>query len=121
VLSEETAEPARRRHSAYPLALYPERFYPTIDWNWQDEQVAREGAEELVVGICGVPSPSARCANRESAPRICRWIREDVDQIGIDDGVRLPPGLEFRDIERDSSLANTNGARDHESWDGLRN
>lgn len=34
-------------------ALYPERFHPTIDWDWQREQLAREREEELAAGICG--------------------------------------------------------------------
>jgi tetratricopeptide (TPR) repeat protein len=44
------------------LALYPERFHPAIDWDWQDEQFARERAEELAAGICGpdgCPLPAA--------------------------------------------------------------
>jgi hypothetical protein len=34
-------------------ALYPERFHPTIDWDWQRVQFAHERAEELASGVCG--------------------------------------------------------------------
>jgi hypothetical protein len=34
-------------------ALHPEKFEPTIDWDWQRETIARERAEELAAGICG--------------------------------------------------------------------
>jgi hypothetical protein len=33
--------------------LHPERFHPTIDWEWQGVQFARERAEELASGVCG--------------------------------------------------------------------
>ena len=33
--------------------LHPEKFHPTIDWDWQEEQFARERAEEIAAGICG--------------------------------------------------------------------
>lgn len=33
--------------------LHPEKFHPTIDWAWQEEQFARERAEEVASGICG--------------------------------------------------------------------
>jgi hypothetical protein len=33
--------------------LHPEKFHPTIDWDWQKEQLARERAEEIAAGICG--------------------------------------------------------------------
>ena len=33
--------------------LHPEKFHPAIDWDWQEEQFARERAEEIAVGICG--------------------------------------------------------------------
>ena len=32
---------------------YPEKFHPTIDWAWQQEQVARERQAEIEAGICG--------------------------------------------------------------------
>jgi len=34
-------------------ALHPEKFQPTIDWAWQKEQLARERAEEITIGVCG--------------------------------------------------------------------
>jgi hypothetical protein len=34
-------------------ALYPERFHPTIDAEWQKVQLAQERAEELAAGWCG--------------------------------------------------------------------
>jgi hypothetical protein len=33
--------------------LHPEKFHPTIDSQWQKEQLARERAEEIVAGYCG--------------------------------------------------------------------
>jgi tetratricopeptide (TPR) repeat protein len=44
------------------LAQYPERFHPMIDWEWQEEQLSRERAEEIADGICGLdgcPLPAA--------------------------------------------------------------
>lgn len=32
---------------------YPERFHPTIDWDWQGEQLRREREEEIERGVCG--------------------------------------------------------------------
>ena len=32
---------------------YPERFHPTIDWDWQRDQLQRERAEEIARGVCG--------------------------------------------------------------------
>lgn len=32
---------------------FPDRFHPTIDWDWQREQLALERAEEVAAGICG--------------------------------------------------------------------
>ena len=34
-------------------ALHPEKFHPTIDWDWQQERLARERAEEIAAGVCG--------------------------------------------------------------------
>jgi hypothetical protein len=34
-------------------ALYPEKFHPTIDWDWQRVQFAHERAEEVASGVCG--------------------------------------------------------------------
>lgn len=34
-------------------ALYPERFHPTIDSDWQKGQREREREEEIAAGICG--------------------------------------------------------------------
>ncbi len=34
-------------------ARYPEKFYPTIDFEWQKGQLERERQEELAAGICG--------------------------------------------------------------------
>ncbi len=42
------------------VALYPERFYPRIDWDWQQEQLRREREAEIAAGICdanGCPLP----------------------------------------------------------------
>lgn len=44
------------------LAEHPERFQPTIDFGWQQEQLARERAAEIAAGICGpdgCPLPQA--------------------------------------------------------------
>jgi len=35
------------------MAAYPERFHPTIDFAWQQGQLARERESELALGICG--------------------------------------------------------------------
>lgn len=35
------------------MAEHPERFQPTIDFGWQQEQLQRERAEEIAAGICG--------------------------------------------------------------------
>jgi tetratricopeptide (TPR) repeat protein len=32
---------------------YPEKFHPTIDWDWQRAQLRREREEEIAAGICG--------------------------------------------------------------------
>ena len=32
---------------------YPERFHPTIDWDWQKEQLKTEREAEIAAGICG--------------------------------------------------------------------
>ncbi len=34
-------------------ALYPNKFHPTIDWDWQRVQLAREREEEIAAGVCG--------------------------------------------------------------------
>ncbi len=34
-------------------ACYPEKFYPTIDFDWQKDQLTRERQEEMAAGICG--------------------------------------------------------------------
>lgn len=34
-------------------ALYPEKFYPTIDLSWQAGQLAREREAEIAAGYCG--------------------------------------------------------------------
>lgn len=34
-------------------ARYPEKFHPTIDWDWQREQLKQERDEEIASGICG--------------------------------------------------------------------
>ncbi len=31
----------------------PEKFHPTIDWDWQQEQLRREREEEVARGVCG--------------------------------------------------------------------
>ncbi len=35
------------------MAVYPEKFHPTIDFAWQQGQLAREREAELALGICG--------------------------------------------------------------------
>jgi hypothetical protein len=35
------------------MAAFPERFHPTIDFAWQQGQLAREREAELAAGICG--------------------------------------------------------------------
>jgi hypothetical protein len=35
------------------MASYPERFHPTIDFAWQQGQLAREREAERALGICG--------------------------------------------------------------------
>ncbi|MDP9351912.1 MAG: tetratricopeptide repeat protein, partial [Chloroflexota bacterium] len=32
---------------------HPEKFHPTIDWDWQKEQLRREREEEVARGVCG--------------------------------------------------------------------
>ena len=32
---------------------YPERFQPTIDWDWQRDQLQREREAEIARGVCG--------------------------------------------------------------------
>ncbi len=32
---------------------HPDRFHPTIDWDWQRDQLAHERDEEITSGICG--------------------------------------------------------------------
>lgn len=32
---------------------HPERFHPTIDWDWQKAQLAAEREQEIADGICG--------------------------------------------------------------------
>ncbi len=42
---------------------YPEKFYPTIDFDWQGEQLRREREEEIARGVCGpdgCPIPQKR-------------------------------------------------------------
>ena len=41
---------------------YPERFHPTIDWDWQRDQLQREQEDEIARGVCGAdgcPIPRA--------------------------------------------------------------
>ena len=35
------------------MAEYPEKFHPTIDFDWQKGQLAHEREEEIAQGICG--------------------------------------------------------------------
>ena len=35
------------------MAKFPEKFHPTIDFDWQKEQLAREREEEIAAGVCG--------------------------------------------------------------------
>ena len=32
---------------------YPERFHPTIDWDWQKVQLQKEREAEIASGVCG--------------------------------------------------------------------
>ncbi|MDP9315521.1 MAG: thioredoxin family protein [Chloroflexota bacterium] len=44
------------------MAEHPERFQPTIDFGWQQEQLAREREAEIAAGVCGpdgCPLPQA--------------------------------------------------------------
>jgi tetratricopeptide (TPR) repeat protein len=44
------------------MARYPEKFHPTIDFAWQQEQLKREREEEIAAGLCGpdgCPIPGA--------------------------------------------------------------
>jgi hypothetical protein len=34
-------------------AEHPEKFHPTIDWEWQKGQLRREREEEIAQGVCG--------------------------------------------------------------------
>ncbi len=34
-------------------AEHPEKFHPTIDWDWQKEQLRAEREQEIAEGICG--------------------------------------------------------------------
>ena len=34
-------------------ACSPEKFHPTIDWQWQKEQREQERGEEIAAGVCG--------------------------------------------------------------------
>ncbi len=52
------------------VAEHPERFFPTIDFPWQQEQLAAERARELAEGICGsdgCPVPAALMGNASPA------------------------------------------------------
>lgn len=33
--------------------LYPEKFHPTIDWDWQRTQLSQEREAEVAAGVCG--------------------------------------------------------------------
>ena len=35
------------------MAKFPEKFHPTIDFDWQKEQLGREREEEIAAGVCG--------------------------------------------------------------------
>ena len=34
-------------------AEHPEKFHPTIDWDWQRERLREERAREIADGVCG--------------------------------------------------------------------
>jgi hypothetical protein len=34
-------------------AEHPEKFHPTIDWDWQRQQLAAEREAEIAAGVCG--------------------------------------------------------------------
>lgn len=51
---------------------FPERFHPTIDWDWQKVQREKERAEEIAQGFCGpdgCPLPQTE-TDTDDAPRI---------------------------------------------------
>ncbi|HUG16071.1 MAG TPA: hypothetical protein VMM78_13765 [Thermomicrobiales bacterium] len=35
------------------VARYPEKFHPTIDWDWQRQQLKQEREAEIAAGVCG--------------------------------------------------------------------
>ena len=50
---------------------YPERFHPTIDWDWQRDQLQREQEDEIARGVCGAdgcPIPRATHKHPHAAP-----------------------------------------------------
>lgn len=47
-------------------ALYPEKFFPTIDFDWQKGQLAREREDEVAEGVCG--PDGCRVPRRAGAP-----------------------------------------------------
>ena len=48
---------------------YPERFQPTIDWDWQRDQLQREREAEIARGVCGADGcPRPRVPHRDSQP-----------------------------------------------------
>jgi hypothetical protein len=52
------------------VAEHPEKFFPTIDFAWQQEQLAAERAREIADGICGpdgCPLPAPSPGNGSSA------------------------------------------------------
>ncbi len=52
-------------------ARHPERFHPTIDWDWQRDQLQREQEDEIARGVCGAdgcPIPRATQQHPHAAP-----------------------------------------------------
>jgi hypothetical protein len=53
------------------VAEHPEKFFPTIDFAWQQEQLAAEREREIVEGVCGpdgCPLPRAATGTGHAKP-----------------------------------------------------
>ena len=57
------------------VAEHPEKFFPTIDFAWQQEQLAAEREREIADGVCGpdgcpMPWPSAQAKPPSAGPGV---------------------------------------------------
>jgi hypothetical protein len=57
------------------VAEHPEKFFPTIDFAWQQEQLAAEREREIADGVCGpdgcpTPWPSAEAKSPSATPGV---------------------------------------------------